>query len=632
MAQTVLRHSDDLRLSEAFESRLKRILRLMKIAPEIRKEFMKLMKRTQSEPYTFLRSCISTLNLLFMRDCFSDLDFDLEWCHSTSIHGDIKAELAEGFSLLWAHVHRTKGISEVNTGLSDANGICEGRYYNFLIKSAAIRRFTSCEILVESFNYHCDTRNNGEVIVYPESPDIEKGIRFGYIDNDMQRSILREEAEKSGAASLKALGKTLHSAMRQRGMIQFMDPDTFLARVRFVFPIIPQLVRNLESVGYTQEELPEAVAEQRTYGRALDDSKGFAIGDHLTLHDIRMVSRLSMVMATCIATELSQRRHQHAVVANSAVATMSTEALDTLLEIVLSPEAAKEFRSLYSWPPDAPESPPFFDIQYRPLLNAGVEWHVPMFILCSSNLIRSAYVLTHGRPNSDGSYIENLLVEEFIEAGNPAKSNLKIRSGSEVICEIDVAAVIGDTMLILECKDPLLHCNIFELRTTRDHIEKAQSQLDRILGTLADTRQRQAILVDLGVEDSTVTSIVTGIVNTNRLFTGCKSGDHLITSPGNLVNLIRSGSVRILDHVVYMREQGRLSGEAIRRFFSGEFYERIFSAMIPTQEVSDFGEMRLSVTTYVLDLVALLERFGIQISYEDLSELTQQHGSIGQLE
>ena len=201
-----------------------------------------------------------------------------------------------------------------------------------------------------------------------------------------------------------------------------------------------------------------------------------------------------------------------------------------------------------------------------------------------------------------------------------------------MICEIDVAAVIDNTMLILECKDPLLHCNIFELRTTRDHIEKAHAQLDRILETLSDTGKRNLILLELGVEDSEVSNTVTGIVNANRLFTGCRSGTHLITSPGNVVNLIRSGSVRIMDHVVYMRERGRLSGEAIRRFFSGEFYEHIFSSMIPTQEVSHFGRKRLNVTTYVLDLVALLRQFGISVSSEELSQFTEQHGRSGQSE
>lgn len=622
LAQQVYDHADGLELSDESRSFLFRNLNLLTIASGARDEFKALLALVRNEPFTLLRSCLATLNLMFMRDFFRDLSFDLHWYSGHGSEQGSKETLAEGFSFLWSHAHRRFGITDLTASLFNTRGICSGRYFEILKQAAELRQFTAVEVLVSSFSYRCTIDENGNVTVSPPSPEIEKGIRFGYIDNEMQRNRLRIESDKLGAASLKELGQILHTVMTKANLIRLMD--TPIPRVRFEYPLNPKLLKALSDVGYATEELPGAEEAEEKYGLTPEDTMKYAFGTHLTLHDIRMVMRLSTVLATCTAIELSQRRDQHDVVANSAVATLAgDDALDTILGMVLKPQAAKEFRSLFRWPPNSGDLPSHFDIQYRPLLSTGQEWQLPMFILCSSDLVRAALMLTGKRPGAGTNLIEKQLVRAFTQAKHLADSSIKLRSGGNVVAEIDVAALINDTLLILECKDPLLPCSMFELRTSLDHCEKAAEQLDRNLVVLEQASQREYLLSRLGATGQSVNHVVTGIVAGNRLFTGTRIGAHLVTSPGNLMNLIRSGEVSIVEKTARMREPGRLTADAIRDFFAGKFYQRIFAAMIPVKEVTELGGRRLELDSYALELGELCRQFGIVLTPSEIEKWRQ---------
>ena len=619
LAQQVLDHADDLILSDESRSFLIRNLVLLTIASGARDEFKSLMALVRKEPHTLFRSCLATLNLIFMRDFFKDLDFDLKWYSGQGKEQGSKEDLAEGFSFLWSHAYRLIRITDMTTALSDTDGISKGRYYEILKRAAALRQFTSCEVLVNSFDYLCEVTKNGGAAVSPPSPEVEKGIRLGFIENQSQRNLKWIGSEQSGAPSLTELGQRLHSVLTQTGRIRLINKP--IARVRFEYPLHPKFLKALSHVGYAKEELPRAEETEEKYGLTPEDTMRTAVRNHLTLHDIRMVTRLSTVLATCVAIELSKRQEQRNVVANSAVITLpGDDALDDLLGMVLKPEAAKEFRNLFRWPPNSDNVPSHFDIQYRPLLNTGNEWQLPIFILCSSDLYRAAFILTGERPGAGENMNENKLVNAFIEAGHLADSSIKLKSGGNVVGEIDVAALIDDTLLILECKDPLLPCSMFELRTSLDHCEKASKQLDRILVVLKQTTQREYILSRLSATGRSINHVVTGIVTGNRLFTGWRVGAHLVTSPGTLMNFIRSGEIRFLDKTAPMRKPGRLTADAIQDYFAGKYHQHIFAAMIPVKQKIELGRRRLELDSYALDLLQLCQQFGITLTANELAE------------
>ncbi len=591
LVEGALAHADELVLTPDTRSLLTAALGLLTLAPAARAEFADLMALLRREPYTLLRSCLITLDLLFLRDGFRDLDFGLPW----QLDPYTKEDLAEGFSLLWSHAHREIRITRRSAGLWDAQGIHYGRYLHILKRAAALREFSGSEILIEAFGYRCEIDGDGTAVVSPPTPEVEKGIRLGYIDGDMRRMRLMLEAGEVGAASLRDLGRRLHGAMMKNGLIRLVDADSPLPRVRFEFPVFPQFTEMIRDAGAALEELPGVVEAIEAYGLTPADAQEYRVSEHLTIRDVQHAQRLAAITASCVATELFRRRDEPVVFVNSASPVYrSDEALDAFLGTVLDPRAARDFREVFRWPPASADAPGGFDVQYRPLLDAEHEWHVPMFILAFSNLTRAAFALTHRRPNADSDLLEAPLVQEFRDAGHLAVPKVKLRAGAMVVAEIDVAALVDDTLVILECKNSLLHCNVFELRTSRDRCVEAATQLDRARD-------------------------VTGIVAGNRSFIGSRFGGHLVVSPGNLSNFIGQGEIHLGEHAARTRPAGRLTGDAIRGFFDGSFYDRIFAAMTPVARVAELAGRRLKHESYALDFIALGREFGVEIDPQEFA-------------
>jgi hypothetical protein len=79
LVEELLKRGDHLALPLETQSFLSSALELLTFAAAAHKEFRGLIALLNSEPYTLARSCLITLDLLFLRDAFSDLDFHLPW-------------------------------------------------------------------------------------------------------------------------------------------------------------------------------------------------------------------------------------------------------------------------------------------------------------------------------------------------------------------------------------------------------------------------------------------------------------------------------------------------------------------------------------------------------------------------
>lgn len=610
LADQVLTHADDLALNAQARSMLGAIASLLRIAPAARAEFSELMQLFRSEPYTVLRSCLITLDLLFMREGFKDRDFGLPW----TLDPYSKEDLAEGFSLLWSHAHREVRVTRRSAGLWDPQGVYHGRYLRVLKRAAGLREYLESEILIEAFGYRCVIHGDGTAVVTPPAPEVEKGIRLGYIEGEMRRMRLLLEAGDVGAGSLRDLGQQIHASLKEKDFIRLVDAETPLARVRFEFPLIPQYTAMLRDIGAAREELPGVAEAIEAYGMTPAQAREYRVGEHLTIQDVQHVQRLAAVTAFCVGTELYERRKEPVIFVNSASPVYRTdEALDAFLRAVLDAERAREFREMFRWPPASPDAPGGLDVQYRPLLEAEHEWHVPMFVLAFSDLTRAAFMLTRQRPNQDSDLLEAPIVRAFRETGQPAIGNVKLRDGDRVIAEIDVAALVDDVLVILECKNAILPCNVFELRTSQDRCVEAAEQLDRASAALAVPAHRDALLARLGCRERPVAYVVTAIVVGNRLFIGSRFGRHLVVSPGHLGNFIVGGDIHLGKHSSPMRAAGALTGAAMREFFAGSFYDRMFGAMVQVERVAEVAGTRVKYESYALDVIALGREFGIDI-------------------
>ena len=610
LVQETLAHKTDLQLTGEARSFFEHHLELMTIAPSARSEFKKLLKTLREEPITLLRSCLVTLELLFIRDLFPQVGLSLPWYTEEQS----KETLSEGFSLLWSHAQAHSRITETTATLWDTEGILKGRYYRFLTRAAALHKYAISEILIDAFGYSCKAHGNSTVAIHAPDAEMEKARVWGYICDRMRRLLLSQEADETGAVSLRQFGQKIHYLLSRAGMIH--DVQQPMRRVRFEYPISQDVFGRLDDPGSYREELSEGI--EMDYGLVTDDILDVTICDHLKLRDVRAVKRLAIVLSSCAATELIRWNRQPEVIVNSVVPIFhDSDSLDQVLGIVLQPESARAFRQMFSWPP-ADRKPEYLDVQYQPILKAGTEWHVPLSILGSSDLSRAALKLTGKRPGAGQSLLERRLVQAFEEAECCATSEIELRAGGKTH-EIDVASLIDDMLLILECKDSLIPRSILEMRTSLDACKKASDQLDRIVATLTDETRIQRILSNMGADGSPVDHVITGIVSGNGIFSGMKFGRHLVVSPGHLLNFVHDGEIMISGHRIATRKPGRVNSRTIRTFFTGSYYRRAFAAMVPAIDEIELGGKRLQHHTYGLDAIELARRYGVALQPNELS-------------
>ena len=75
-----------------------------------------------------------------------------------------------------------------------------------------------------------------------------------------------------------------------------------------------------------------------------------------------------------------------------------------------------------------------------------------------------------------------------------------------------------------------------------------------------------------------------------------------------------------MEKTARMREPGRLTSDAIRDFFAGKFYQRIFAAMRLDNEKIALGRRQLILDFYALDAVELCRQFGIDLTLSEIAK------------
>jgi hypothetical protein len=346
--------------------------------------------------------------------------------------------------------------------------------------------------------------------------------------------------------------------------------------------------------------------------------KDFVLVDHVTFAHVRQFQRVATIVSVCAATELARWRDDPIRLINSMSSVFrSTELLEEVLGLAVDGDEVQDLRRLFQWPTESGTG--VFDIQYRPLLLASGEWHVPMHVASRSNLVRAAMMLTGMRPmHTNQGLLERAIVEALRQRGHAAQECVSVVTQKGRV-EIDVVALVDGVLVLLECKASLAPTSMFELRTSHDHCLKAASQLTRARACCEDDHVVAELLLRLGTRAADVREVVTGIVVENRLFVGLEIDGHRVVAHRTLLNVINDGRVKIGPGEVPIRSRPDLAG-AITSFLRGEFYECVFSAMVPVTRCRDYDETRLLFDTFALDFRRMATAFGVSIPDEQWEE------------
>ena len=621
LASSILPHAGEFGFSPDEHAYLTSVVALLRFGRHAQEEVRILVKALRRQQLTLIRGCLITVDCLFLRDMYPEVDWGL---HLET--GEFtKEELAEGFSYLCHLLREEIGLTKRTAGLWDVEQIDSGHYLSVLTRAASLRKYREVERLIDGFEFRCqrDPRTSCLVVTAP-TPAVEKSIRLAYIDAQQRRGPPLEVLKRAGWPSLRDVAEGLHRFAKARALIQERGP---LRRLRFEIPITQELVQLVRSGPTAAEDvvsIANAVEDYHVDARTLS---GFQISPHLSLLDISRVHRLALITGAFTVAELRAHVKDRELLLNSVMPVYLDAALDELLGVALErKESVQEFKAMFGWPPpelSGDEKLPFFDLQYRPMLRAvddasiplpgGGEWNVPIHVLGGSNLVRAALLSTRKRPLSASAEHEVLgetLAAAIRAHGHAARSGMGIRVGGTSL-EVDGIAAVGNVLLLLECKSSLLPCSPFELGTTFEHCAKAARQLSRLVDALGTEDQHRAVCGRLDVDERAIDRIVTGVVIDNGLFAGRRIDNHLVVSFRHLEAFLR-GSLSVLG-VPLRAPAAPLTSEDVVRFFAGELYDRLFAAMVEVDEEIRLGASRLLLRSYALSGDLLARDFGVDL-------------------
>ncbi|MEG4171644.1 MULTISPECIES: hypothetical protein [unclassified Microcoleus] len=125
--------------------------------------------------------------------------------------------------------------------------------------------------------------------------------------------------------------------------------------------------------------------------------------------------------------------------------------------------------------------------------------------------------------------------------------------------EVDVLAVVDNCLFIFECKNSLHPCNVFELRTTYDCIQKAATQLTRFQDLWQQEPFRTYLAKKIKTQPNLPSQLCSCIVMGNRMFSGLREQGHSVRPIRELCYIISKGEILLNAYNIYDPDAGKKS-------------------------------------------------------------------------
>ena len=263
-----------------------------------------------------------------------------------------------------------------------------------------------------------------------------------------------------------------------------------------------------------------------------------------------------------------------------------------------------------------------FDVQYQPLIQNEGRCFVPLSILGYSNLIRNAIKLSGRRPESEFSkepvsrYIKLALERHTPEV----KEGIEFYFGGEH-GEIDVIALLGNTLFVFEIKHSLHPAGFHELRTSWDHVEPAAQQLTKIRTLLADQNFCQYLGNRIGFSLDGASRVETGIIVSNRMFHGYRLAGHPVRGAFDFGGFLKTGLISVGQEKRCLWKGNAFTGEDLVAYLSDDVtLKPLWDAMEPFDKVFQIGDRAVRVSSFNLCLIKAAENLGFHETARELRE------------
>ena len=389
-----------------------------------------------------------------------------------------KEEIAESISFILFQLLNTTNLELNCINESNVDNILKNKYEKLIINSCLLKKYVEWEILIDSFNYQCVIENK-EINLKANDDFLEKSIQHGRIYSYIQQMnfhLKALSAYRSEAASLEEFCEMIYKKMGHEILKRIQEP---IERLVLHLPEYPPIFDFLKNNAFCLEEIIILAGECRDMLTELNELLQFKVCDNLTFKDIIVVDRLFNFLRIIFSKYLDKHlKDEPEIVFRSIVPVFQKDYLITLIATVVEKETAETYLDLFTWDENKKQ---LFDLQYRPIIRIDDHYILPINIVCKSNIFRNTLYILRKRLFDQKEFdpIANLLQRNIRDKGYNVKTNIKFNKNG-IEGDIDLAAQVGNTTLIVEAKNTLHPGNIFEMRTTYDNLIKAETQLTKI--------------------------------------------------------------------------------------------------------------------------------------------------------
>ena len=623
----LLDHADDLYLPSSTISYLQSVSTLLMLAKAAKGKIQRLLAAMRDGKASTIKGMMASADMLFMVGCPGDKSRPSS---EAQFYGDksrpsseaqfyTPEQLADALSYLINLYHCE--IEPLSNSLLDESLIYQDAYLNMLIDAAHIRVLNEVEILVDTLDYHVsfDHRENAVCVSAP-TPELEKAHTSGYISHYMQKLISQQRHDSLEAMSLQVAGEKLYEMLCDR-FVHFKEKP--IPRYVFEIPLVEPLQRILTEDDLFREELLLLEATSRELMTDVPSLLAFEILQGITIFELLKVQRSLNLVRWYQATHLKKLLpKEFGLVMQSLVPSFTFDMLEELIAFVVGKEKAAQIIDFLTWVPDSGR---VFDIQYQPFVKTQHGYLVPMNILSSSHVIRNSLFLSRLRLYADG-----------VDDPLPGTIGVPLRTRTKFVAEnvqfehgaykgeIDVIASLDGQLFIFECKNSLIPCNSYEMRTSYDGIQKAASQLEKLTEAFQNQTFREYISTKIQWDITFPAKPVTCIVVGNRMFSGYRLNGHAVRGSYELAQFIKDGLVvGSKGDSVSLWTGDKFTGEELRKYLADDsVHKQIFACMEPYVEKYQFDDKWLHLHSYCLNAYELYKTFGL--------ELPEESGNTGQ--
>ncbi|MEJ1961024.1 MAG: hypothetical protein WDO56_05535 [Gammaproteobacteria bacterium] len=619
----LLSKAPDIRFDDEAVQYLQAVESILMACPEAHAAYIAVVTRLRKHRGVALKTLVAIVDRRFLVLPWGDRDSSSDDLSFYAVE-----ECAEGLSYLLHIMRKLFEVDADDFDYIDETALEKGVYDSLLVTAIALKKYNEAEVMVDAFGYSASYANR-VLTIAPREVALEKSIRLGYIQTFMQEVIT--STRERGVGRIPSLTGMM-AAMLHAGGGDFVElVMTPLPRYVLKIPLAPEFFAPFRASDLFMEDVCYLAAVCREQFCRPDELLSIAITSNLTILDVLKIHRLLEFVSKWMAARLRPSLEAGATIGmRSLVPVFQRSNFTKLLSQCVSEEAAADFIRIMSY--EKGDSDRVFDVQYQPLITHGDYVLTPLNILSASNFVRNV-LFSHTKrkraEDPDAKFSMQSLVAEALRTrctGVLVNAVLKV-AGHEL--EFDVVAVLGNTLLLVECKTSFHPCNVYELRTSYEHILRAGQQLERLKAALDFSETRARLMQRLGHQGSSITEVRTCIVTANRMFNGYKVGAHPIRQAYELINVLETGEVALGQETFRIWRGKTFAAADLFGYLDGQvLHAELFASMEEQDSEVQLGRAKLIFRSWALKPDQLVA--AVRARYVRVDEVSGEGGSPSQ--